>query len=229
MISATDVFVSYKAEDRVRLLPLVEALQAEGFRSGGTAILAAAHTGARTSRSISTLRNASSLRGAVGPLGPQGISFATRQTPREGAALICQFGSIPPNPLWASARFRPFRLRGGMEIGRIRYSERSRRRCGAGPPAKKSIMSRHTMSELESLAAHYSALERQLQRLRRDWVAGCCLGLRQQMRSGSLFCPSPTCRRPTTKHILLKGLRRNSARRWRGSASRSSGAIRAKR
>jgi serine/threonine-protein kinase len=43
MIRATDVFVSYKAEDRGRLLPLVEALEAEGFSvwwdariSGGT-------------------------------------------------------------------------------------------------------------------------------------------------------------------------------------------------
>jgi TIR domain len=32
MISATDVFVSYKAEDRARLLPLVSALEAEGLR-----------------------------------------------------------------------------------------------------------------------------------------------------------------------------------------------------
>jgi TolB-like protein len=31
MIGATDVFVSYKAEDRARLRPLVEALEAEGF------------------------------------------------------------------------------------------------------------------------------------------------------------------------------------------------------
>jgi serine/threonine-protein kinase len=31
VIGATDVFVSYKAEDRTRLLPLVEALEAEGF------------------------------------------------------------------------------------------------------------------------------------------------------------------------------------------------------
>jgi serine/threonine-protein kinase len=31
MIGATDVFVSYKAEDRARLLPLVDALEAEGF------------------------------------------------------------------------------------------------------------------------------------------------------------------------------------------------------
>ena len=29
--SATDVFVSYKAEDRARLKPLVAALEAEGF------------------------------------------------------------------------------------------------------------------------------------------------------------------------------------------------------
>ena len=31
MIGATDIFVSYKAEDRARLLPLVSALEAEGF------------------------------------------------------------------------------------------------------------------------------------------------------------------------------------------------------
>ena len=31
MIGATDIFVSYKAEDRPRLLPLVAALEAEGF------------------------------------------------------------------------------------------------------------------------------------------------------------------------------------------------------
>ena len=31
MIGATDVFVSYKAEDRARLRPLVAALEAEGF------------------------------------------------------------------------------------------------------------------------------------------------------------------------------------------------------
>ena len=31
MIGATDVFVSYKAEDRSRLLPLIDALEAEGF------------------------------------------------------------------------------------------------------------------------------------------------------------------------------------------------------
>jgi tetratricopeptide (TPR) repeat protein len=31
MIGATDVFVSYKAEDRTRLLPLISALEAEGF------------------------------------------------------------------------------------------------------------------------------------------------------------------------------------------------------
>ncbi len=31
MIGATDVFVSYKAEDRARLLPLISALEAEGF------------------------------------------------------------------------------------------------------------------------------------------------------------------------------------------------------
>ena len=31
MIGATDIFVSYKAEDRARLLPLVSALETEGF------------------------------------------------------------------------------------------------------------------------------------------------------------------------------------------------------
>ena len=31
MIGATDIFVSYKAEDRARLLPLISALEAEGF------------------------------------------------------------------------------------------------------------------------------------------------------------------------------------------------------
>jgi TIR domain-containing protein len=31
LASATDVFVSYKAEDRARLKPLVDALEAEGF------------------------------------------------------------------------------------------------------------------------------------------------------------------------------------------------------
>ncbi len=31
MIGATDVFVSYKAEDRARLIQLISALEAEGF------------------------------------------------------------------------------------------------------------------------------------------------------------------------------------------------------
>jgi hypothetical protein len=31
MIGATDIFVSYKAEDKARLQPLVSELEAEGF------------------------------------------------------------------------------------------------------------------------------------------------------------------------------------------------------
>ena len=37
--SAADVFVSYKAEDRRRVEPLVAALEAEGFRGRPPALL----------------------------------------------------------------------------------------------------------------------------------------------------------------------------------------------
>ena len=107
----SDVFVSYKAEDRAAFARWSTRWRPTACRSGGMRISAAATNGAKPSPAISTMRAASSSSGASARSGPKGASFATKPRARCGATPICRCGSTRSSRRLASAKPRRCRSR----------------------------------------------------------------------------------------------------------------------
>ena len=116
MIGATDVFVSYKAEDRARLRPLIAALEEEGFTVWWDTHIGG---GAHWREDIQEHLDAAKCVIVVWSkrsLGQKAISFATRPAVRENGGAYLPVRLDPVDRHSVSARSRPSRLRGGKEI-----------------------------------------------------------------------------------------------------------------
>lgn len=85
LASATDISVSYKAEDRARLKLLVEALEPEGFSLWWDSHISGGRTGTRTFED-STPAHVRSSSGHSVRSGHRAISLATKRRALEGAA-----------------------------------------------------------------------------------------------------------------------------------------------